>query len=48
MSLRFDAQHQIVPGFDKRLSASRWKLLAQLAGANAIAGETHPIEIHYE
>ncbi len=40
MSLRLDAQHQIIPGSDERLSTLSLELPGQLAGVNAYAGET--------
>jgi len=40
MGLRFDAQQQIVPGFDERLGALSLELFRQLAGVDAFAGET--------
>ncbi len=38
--LRLDAEHQIVPGFDERLSTLSLEMLGQLAGVNASTGET--------
>ena len=40
MRLRFDAYHQVVPGFDERLSTLALKLHCQLADVNATMGET--------
>src|ERR1035437_7321568 len=40
MSLRFDAQHQILPGFGECLSTLSLELACQFAGVNAAAGET--------
>jgi hypothetical protein len=40
MSLRFDAQHQILPGFGECLSTLSLELACQFGGVNAAAGET--------
>jgi hypothetical protein len=40
MSLRLDAQQQIVPGFYQRLSPLSLDLLGHLADVNATTGET--------
>ena len=40
LRLRLDTQHQIVPGFDERLSTLSLELPRQLAGVHAGTGET--------